>query len=188
MQVVRRTLDDRDADGALLAEVARGDRRAFRRLHERFHARLYGFALRTGLGADQADEATNDTLLAVWRSAATFEGRSTVATWIFGIAYRQAMRRHRRTRLDRALLPLEDAPATAWADNVAVLRVEQGADLAGAMARLDPEQRALVEMTYVWGFSVQEAADVVGCPPGTIKSRMARARHVLRRALEGGER
>lgn len=173
-----------DSDAALIAEIAAGSRVAFRRLHKSFYGRLVGFALRTGLSPDLADEAASDTLLAVWKSAARFEGRSKGSTWIFGIAYKQTMRRHRRTRLDRESVPWEDV-SEITGGNVTSLQAENRTDIVAALSQLPADYRALVEMTYIWGLSVHEAAEIAGCPVGTIKSRMSRAREMLRDTLKG---
>ncbi|MEM6487746.1 MAG: sigma-70 family RNA polymerase sigma factor [Pseudomonadota bacterium] len=184
IRAVENPSDAPDTDAALLADVARGDRKAFERLHRRFYGAVMGFALRTGLAADLADEAASDTMLAVWKAAARFEGRSKVSTWIFGIAYRQTMRRHRRRMTDKMAVPLDAVPDRPDL-SAAPARLDDRASIARALSKLDPELRALVEMTYVWGLSCREAAEIVDCAVGTVKSRMSLARHQLRAVLGG---
>src|SRR5262245_11606512 len=84
------------ADEVLLGRVAGGDPAALAALYSRYRVRLFGFLERYARDRMLAEEILQDTLLAVWRSAHLYAGRSSVRTWLFGIARRQA---HNRLRV-----------------------------------------------------------------------------------------
>ena len=77
-------------EAELIGRVATGDRRAFETLYRAYHPRLARFLQRMTRSTPLIEEIVNDTLLVVWRKAATFNGSSKVSTWIFAIAYRRA--------------------------------------------------------------------------------------------------
>ena len=79
-------------EAELIGRVATGDRRAFETLYRAYHPRLARFLQRMTRSAPLIEEIVNDTLLVVWRKAATFNGSSKVSTWIFAIAYRRPCR------------------------------------------------------------------------------------------------
>mgnify|MGYP006281052319 CR=1 FL=1 len=105
---VRDNPDTAEPDQALLRAVADGDRMAFRRLHDRYYTRCYRLAFRLVQRPDRASEVANDTMLAVWRGAATFEGRAKISTWIFGIVYRQSLKTKRFFRREAGQVDIED--------------------------------------------------------------------------------
>jgi RNA polymerase sigma factor (sigma-70 family) len=78
------------SDAALLRSVAAGDAGALARLYERHAGPLFGYLYRLAGDRMTAEEILQDTMLAVWRSAGAYEGRSKVSTWLFGVARRQA--------------------------------------------------------------------------------------------------
>ncbi|MEO1275721.1 MAG: sigma-70 family RNA polymerase sigma factor [Pseudomonadota bacterium] len=174
-----------EAEIDLIRSIAEGDLAAFERLHQRYYTRLMGFALRMTQRHDAAEEIASDTLMAVWRGAGNFRGESKASTWIFGIAYRQAMKLlSRRKPLDMAAEIDEELPApTTGEEEVEMLF--QRHTLSNALAQLPLEQRATVQLTYVYGYRLSEIAAITGCPEGTVKSRMFHARNRLR-ALLGG--
>ena len=88
------------ADAALIARVAAGESAALAAVYERHGAALFGYLVRLAGDRGVAEEITQDTLLAAWRSAARFEGRSSVRTWLFGIGRRQAHNRLRGRRVE----------------------------------------------------------------------------------------
>lgn len=174
--------NDSPTDFETLAAVARGDARAFERLTRRFHGRIARFALRVVDRHDIAEEVANDALMVVWRKAAAFEGRSSVSTWILGIAYRVALKaRGRHAR----------APRTAPED--ATIADEEGDDrldrmlcerqVRTALSELPMRQRAMFELAYRYGYRLRDIADLLDCPTGTVKSRMFEVRSRLRATL-----
>lgn len=173
----------RDDDSILLRRVAAGDRTAFEDLYRRFYPRVSGYVFRVCRRSDLVEEVVGDVMLTLWRSAARFDGRSRVSTWVFGIAYRKtlkALERHRRREdpLDEAEEPAADGGAEAR-----VARAELRGSLLAALARLSPDQRAVVDLAYFQDLSCAEIAAAVGSPVNTVKTRLFHARRRLRELL-----
>src|SRR5277367_114033 len=87
------------SEALLLESIARGNQRAFDELYRRYYPRLIGFLAKRIPPSHSADEIIDDTLLVVWQHANEFHYGSEVSTWIFGIAYRVALRSLRKDRL-----------------------------------------------------------------------------------------
>src|SRR5262245_51867119 len=77
---------------ALLRRVAAKDRKAFEALYHLYYRRLFGYLLKLTRRAELVEEVLNDVMLAVWKGAPSFDGRSRPSTWIFGIAYHKALK------------------------------------------------------------------------------------------------
>jgi RNA polymerase sigma-70 factor, ECF subfamily len=132
---------------------------------------------------DSADDLTQETYLRAFGSLHRFEGRSSLRTWLLAIARRvcaDAVRSRRRRRLT---LVREDAELEALGSGDDADRVGEGAAVADLLARLDPDRREAFVLTQLLGLPYAEAAEVAGCPVGTIRSRVARARADLVEAL-----
>lgn len=175
--------DDRD----LLAAVTDGDRDALRSLHQR-HAPWLALRLQRRCNdRGLVDEVLQDTFLAVWRGAAGYRGDGEVAGWLWGIAVRRLVDGFRREGTRPGLLHADTAAdglggMAPSSEEQVLLDVEYG-DLAGALQRLSPELRAVVQATVLDGLSSRQAATYLGIPTGTVKTRMQRARAHLREAL-----
>jgi len=163
----------------LMAAVARQDRRALETLYRSYYARLFRFAFRMTRSHGAADEIVNDVMLAVWRSAKNFRGSSKVSTWIFGIAYRQALKRLSKKSLTIAPdFDPDDVPASDGASPEDRDWIRHGVDTLPAAQRL-----AVVLVFYV-GMSYEEVAEVTDCPVNTVKTRMFHARRKLKGVLK----
>lgn len=175
------TLEEARSDAELLAAVAAQDRDALAVLYRRHAPWL---ALRLGRRcADPAlvDETMQDTFVAVWRGARRYAGDGEVAAWIWGIAVRRLVDQLRRR--PAMTLPLrEPREVVRSAEEQVLIGVEYG-DLAGALNRLSPELRAVVQATVLDGLTTREAATLLGIPAGTVKTRMMRAKAALREEL-----
>lgn len=169
-------------DAALLERIGAGDRVAFEALYRAYFTRLDRFLQRMLRRPQVVEEVINDTMVVVWHRVRQFSGRSKVSTWIFGIAYRRALKAladvDEPVEFDETTHP--DPQATA-AD--AVLQTELRVVLEHALAQLTAEQRAVVELTYFHGCHYREIAQIVGCPVETVKTRMFYARRRLRDLL-----
>lgn len=179
-------------DRQLLREIARQNRRAFDALYRRYYRRIFHFVVRMVRREDLAEEVVDDTMFAVWRNAASFEGGSAVSTWLLGIAYRQALKAMEKNRkhsvvdsndeLIAATLdadPSTDPERSATNENYREL-LEKGIDALGEHHRL------VVELTAM-GHSYSEISAVLGCPENTVKTRMFHARAQLKRFLANTE-
>lgn len=168
--------DDRD-DRALLRAHVDGDPVAFAELVRRHRERLWAVALRTLGDPEEAADALQDALLSAFRRAGTFRGDAAVTTWLHRLVVNACLDRVRR-RAARPADPLPDEPdaqprdpSPDHAESTAV-----GLDVAAALGTLPPEQRAALVLVDLQGWSVADAARVLDCPVGTVKSRSARAR------------
>jgi len=168
------------SDVEVLAAVADGDRRALRVLYDR-HAPWLALRLaRRCADPGVVDETIQDTFVAVWRGAGRYSGQGAVGAWIWGIAIRRlidALRR--RPRGEVLVAEVEDRRS---AEEEVLLGVEFG-DLGGALGRLSPELRAVVQATVLDGLTSREAGGLLGIPSGTVKTRMMRARVQRREEL-----
>ncbi|GAA2260531.1 MULTISPECIES: RNA polymerase sigma factor [Streptomyces] len=174
------------SDGELLRAVAAdGDRRAFEELYRRYApwltARMRGRCADAGI----VDDVVQETFLAVWRGSARYREDGDAAGWLWRIASRRLVDALRgagaRGRLRQTLARLRHRDEASAEDRV-LAGVEHG-DLAGALVRLSPELRAVLQATVVDGLTTREAAVLLGIPPGTVKTRAMRARRQLREAL-----
>jgi RNA polymerase sigma-70 factor (ECF subfamily) len=169
------------SDETLLSAVASGDRHALRVLYER-HAPWLTLRLeRRCADADVVDDAVQDTFVVVWRSAACYHADGAVAAWIWGIAIRRLIDALRR-RPRREFVSNERVELECSAEEQVLLGVEHG-DLAGALDRLSPELRAVVQATILDGLTTREASRLLRIPAGTVKTRAMRARIQLRGEL-----
>ncbi len=169
-------------DAELLRRVADGDRRALETLYGRHAGWLLVRLGRRCADPGIVDEVVQDTFVAVWRSAGKYSGRGEVAAWIWGIGVRRLVDAVRRAPNVMVLADPPERELELSAEERVLLGVQYG-DLAGALDRLSPELRAVVQSTVLDGLTTAEAGRLLGIPQGTVKTRMKRAREVLREEL-----
>ncbi len=177
------------AEFELLDAIAEGDRRAIGLLYEQYVPRLWRFLYRITQDAEMIQELINDVMMTVWQDAARFRRESSVSTWILGIAYHKALDAVRRQR--RYEHTIRDAPA-ADLDSGDTASFMADRDLDTLMVELSPEQRAVAELSFDFGYSYPEIADILDIPLNTVKTRMYYARRTMQAVLEkpmgGGQR
>lgn len=171
------------SDPDLLQAIADGDRSGLAELYDRHAAWL---VVRLSQRCDDAglvDETVQDTFVRAWGKADSWRGDGEVGAWLWAIAIRRLIDGLRRRRP----IPIGDVAAqsrdavTAAEDEV-LLGIQHGR-LGPALDRLAPELRAVMQATVLDGLSTREASTLLGVPPGTVKSRMHRARAALRQEL-----
>ncbi|WP_067173211.1 RNA polymerase sigma factor [Microtetraspora niveoalba] len=171
-------------DLELLRLVTRGDEHAFEQLYARHARALLAYA--EGLLGERgpAEEALQETFIAVWRGAGAFEERSLVRTWLFGICRRQAFKRMRgHLSAARSLDDALDLPSPEPGPQAVALARADAAAVAGALRTLAPLHREVLDLAFATEMSHAEIAEVLGVPVGTVKSRLFNARAALARAL-----
>jgi len=165
-------------DLELLVRVRDGEAAALEMLYQR-HARWLGARLAARAPTrDLAEDALQDTFLAAWRSAGSYRGDGDVGGWLWGIAVRRLASLARKRRL--TTLPLDDLSAEAPDPRARPDEEAIGAEQAGrarrAIGHLPDDLRAALLAVVVEHRSIDETARLRGVPPGTVKSRLHRAR------------
>ena len=165
-------------DADLVAGLADGDLGALRVLHER-HAPWLAIRLsKRCADREIVDEVVQDTFVAAWRSASAFRGDGDVGAWLWGIAFRRLIDRFRAEHPAVSIDPgVEES-----AEDAVLVAVAYG-DLGDALARLSPELLAVIQATILDGLTVREASRLLGVPTGTVKTRLMRAKRILREQL-----
>lgn len=175
------------SDPELLAAHVAGDPLAFEELVRRHRDRLWSVALRTTGDPEEAADALQDALISAYRRADQFRGDSAVTTWLHRIVVNASLDRLRR-RAVRPAQPLpddiDDLPGAVVADPTDEhARRETQLMVTAALAELPDDQRAAILLVDVEGWSVEEAARMLDCPEGTVKSRCFRGRAKLAKRL-----
>ena len=187
MQSGSGSLQQERDDSVLLRLVADDDLAALEELYRRHSAWLYARLLRRCNDADVVSDVLQDTFVTLWKDARRYRGDGEVAGWLWGIAFRRMVSRL-RSRKDVVLLPDWDlqtqgrTPAAPAAEDEVLLGVEYG-DLAGALRRLSPEFRSVVQAVVLDGLTTKEAGRLLGVRENTVKTRLHRAKAQLRGSL-----
>jgi RNA polymerase sigma-70 factor (ECF subfamily) len=168
------------SDTELVARVlAEDDRRAFAELVRRHQSSVRGLLRRLAAGdAALADDLAQQVFVTAWRKLSTWRGGAKLSTWLYRIAWNAWASQARRAP------PVEPPPPDP------VRSTEQAVldhrDLTRALATLRPEERTALAVTYGQELTHQEAADLLGCPIGTLKTNVLRGKEKLRRLLAPG--
>lgn len=169
------------SDEQLVEAIAGAGTEAFAELYRRHApwllARLRHRCADDGLVA----EALQDTFVAVWKAARSFDGRGAAGAWLWGIAIRRLIGLLRK-RHPEPMVVGERWGGVVSAEELVLFGIEHG-ELAGALDGLSPELRAVVQATVLDGLTTREAGRLLGIPAGTVKTRMMRARTEMRGAL-----
>jgi len=199
---------DGRTDAELLAAHVDGDAEAFGELFARHRDRLWAVALRTMGDPEAAADGLQDGMVAAFRRAGSFRGDAAVTTWLHRVVVNACLDRLRAAKVRRAE-PLPDdvdetgrgsleTATTSGAVTEETLdpaehatRADQRRQVLAALRQLSDDQRAAIVLVDMEGYSVAEAAAVLDCAEGTVKSRCSRGRArlatLLRPLLDGGE-
>ncbi len=195
---------DELADEELLARIRSGEREWFGPLVRKYERELYGYLRRYVGDADLAADVFQNTFLAIFKKIAHYEPGRAARPWIYTIATHQAidaMRRRARRRDTSALLPAgADDSSDDSAQSLFVLLEAAGPspvdqaelgesrrEVREAVAALPDLLKQVVILTYFQGLKYQEAAEILGVPLGTVKSRLHAALAKLTEAMNPAE-
>jgi RNA polymerase sigma-70 factor (ECF subfamily) len=165
-------------DAELLAAIGEGRADALRELHERHAPWLAARLSHRSADKGIVDEAIQDTFVAVWKKPHTYRGEGDVGAWLWSIAIRKLIDRVRRSPVPH----LERAPVVESVEDSVLAGIGYG-DLGKVMEGLSPELMAVVQARILDGLSTREAARLLGIPTGTVKTRLMRAKQIMREQL-----
>jgi RNA polymerase sigma-70 factor (ECF subfamily) len=168
-------------DASDVAAAAAGDVRAFERVYRRHIARIHSTAVRM-LGAEEADDATQDVFVRAWQRLGQFRGDSAFGTWLFRLGVNVMLSR-REVVATRRKRHVDDAAVIDTMPSRSVLP-ELGVDFEAAMQRLPPGMRQIFVLHDIEGYKHDEIAEMLGIAQGTSKSQLHRVRMVLRKYLD----
>lgn len=180
-------MTDLQYDTSLMRRISSNDETAFHELYEAYGQRMYAFALRVTGDPVQAEDVLQDSLVVVWNSAGSFRGTSRLKAWLLGIVHHTAMKalRHPSNPITADMEETLEDDRGIPEEHVQHHETEER--LRTGMAQLSPEHRAVLDLVFYQGLSLQETADAAGCPVGTVKSRLSYARNRLKGLLAGME-
>jgi len=169
----------------LIQQIAGGDKQALAALYRAYERPVYKFIVSRLNDPHEAADILHEVFMDIWRVAASFEGRSQVRTWIFGIAYRKVIDVHRKRA---RVVVTDDVPEpvdVAQAADAGYAAQQEAEHLHYCVGTLKDEHRAAISLAFFEDMSVAEIAEVAGVPEGTIKSRLHHAKKLLLHCLSG---
>lgn len=178
------TSAENPSDAELLQRHVAGDPDAFGELFQRHRDRLWAVAIRTLSDPEEAADALQDAMIAAFRRADSFRGDSAVTTWLHRIVVNAALDRMRRRSARPTARGQDEDVLDALATSSRPLSDPSGTsdtslDVRAALRTLVPDQQAALVLVDMLGYSVADAASVLGVSEGTVKSRAARGRAKL---------
>jgi RNA polymerase sigma-70 factor (ECF subfamily) len=172
-----------DDESAVAAFASTRDPEAFRVLVDRYQRRVLSLVASVlGPYADMdAQEVAQEVFLRLHEKLQTFRGEARFGSWLYRLAYNRALEHRRRARIRMPHLPLEELGGTASADPQDLAAEQERSQLVARLVeRLPDIYRTVIYMHYWLECSVDEMAETLGVPPGTVKSYLSRARQRLR--------
>ncbi len=180
------------SDAELFSEFTKGDTAAFNEIVSRYQGRLLNFVYHFTGDRETAQDIVQETFLRVYRKRKEYRATANLSTWIFTIAGNLAKSelRHRKRwhfvpiskKIDQDVL-VEIADQSLGPDHIAEKRAMER-DIQEAIGALPPKYREAVILRDIEGMPYEQIAQIVGCPVGTVKSRVNRGRLQLQKRLE----
>ncbi len=182
-----------EAEAELLRRAQAGDEDAFGELMRAHHERVFRRVAAIVRNEHDARDVSQEIWVAVWHSLKDYRGESKFSTWLYAVATRRAIDHLRRRKrwFDR-FLPFRDEGAAEAAGfaaptddpRSALERTERDGRFERAIAALPPKHRSVLALREVEGLSYEEIAETLKCRPGTVMSRLFKARRLLAQKLE----
>ena len=176
-------MSDRDIDIALVERYVAGDLAAFDELVSRHQSKVFGICLRMLKDRHEALDATQDTFVTLFRKADRYRAEAAFTTWLYRVTTNVCydhLRRKQRKRTDA--LPEHHDPADPRGED-AFGAADLRPSITEALGGLQPEFRAAVILVDIEGLALESAAETLGIPIGTVKSRVFRGRKLLAQSL-----
>lgn len=192
--MARLNSESRPSDRELVEACRDGRPEAFQVLVERYQDRVYNSVYRMVNSREDARDIVQDALLKSYENLAQFRGASSFYTWLFRIAVNLALTFRRHSRRLKLVRPMDDSPEVdvarsqagrlAESPESAMETAERDRLIGTALASLDGEHRAAVVLRDIEGLDYRTISEILDLPTGTVKSRIHRARMMLRDQLQ----
>lgn len=176
-----------DPDLLLIRAMAQGNRNALSELYARHGNSILAYLMGQMDDRQQAEEVLQDVMLAAWDHAADFRAESKVKTWLLAIARRKAINVWRRKHPVSTPLYEETISDSDTGLLKRVVHQDEEEQVRQALKALSDDHRETLELIFYHGVTGVEAAEILGVSPGTIKSRLHRAKNQLRGLLQRKE-
>jgi RNA polymerase sigma-70 factor, ECF subfamily len=181
------------ADVLLVERCRQADARAFDEIVQRYKNKIFNYVSRMTNDSPDAEDITQEVFIKAYVSIGAFRNDASVDTWLYRIATNLVIDRFRRGKRAPQTIsafedeshPLHELPATERGSDPAVQAqlTELQCEVKRAVAALPPKLRSAVVMHDLEGLSYEEVAEAVGCPVGTVKSRLFNGRNLLKEKL-----
>jgi RNA polymerase sigma-70 factor (ECF subfamily) len=173
----------------LMARIASGDEDAMSQLYLDHESSIYAFAMKKLNDSQAAADIVHDVMMAIWKSTAGFRGKSSLKSWVLGIAHNKIVDhirrsvRHDADELDESMNQTEDDSISASPFDM-VQAAQNSSFLKYCLEKLSDLHRQVVHLAFFEDLPYGEIAEIIGKPEGTVKTRMFHARQALKRCLQ----
>jgi RNA polymerase sigma-70 factor, ECF subfamily len=169
-------------DAALVVRASAGDARAFERIYREHSGRVYGLCLRMTRDPHLAEDCTQETFINAWRALGRFETRSSLGTWLHRIAVNACLARRRKVSRVEFVPEIEDEDGETLGEWTLETPLEVQ-EIETAIDSLPDGARDALVLHALYGYSHEEAAQMLGLAEGTCKAQLHRARRLLKERL-----
>lgn len=166
----------------LVKRAKRGDEHSLEELLQQNYSILKGYLLKVTLDPDLAADLTQETMLKAIKKLRQFKGQSKFSTWLITIGsnlYRDYLKKNRRVTVVDNMEPYQGAKNQETAETNLILNE--------LLSKLPSDKRMVITLKHYFGYNYQEIGEILGCPVGTVKSRMYYCLEYLRTELKGGK-
>ena len=172
-------------DTQLIEQLCSGDMAVFEAFYKDYRPKLRAF-IRGIVPSEQAvDEVFDDVMMVVWDRIKDFEGRSKLSTWVYGIAYRRALKERKPVREVEMPDHMDEKQEIGPDADEPFAQITTKHRLQTALGKLPDDQGSVVRLAYFEGLNYREIGSIMDCPEDTVKTRMYHARRKLKSALGG---
>ena len=170
----------------LFEAIKQQDQKALEQLYHLYFPRLSRFIAQVMQDSNDVVDVINEVFLVVWNDAEKFRGDSSLSSWIMGIAYNKVLSTARKKK---HWLSFSDDLSGFEAINDNMIQAEPSSDIEDVrkvMKSLSPEQRAMTELTYFFGYSYQEVSEILKCKTSFVRHQLYEARQLIKQRMETG--
>lgn len=176
-------MTEQEHDLNLIRRIGAGDEDAMRELYAMYGQRLYAYALRITNDPATAEDVAQNSLVTAWQTASKFRGEGRVIAWLLGIVHHTAIKSIRMPKNYSNEMLAETVPENQPTLEEQIQSQEKKRWIKQGLQSLSSEHRAVLELIFYQELSLNETAEVLRCPIGTVKSRLSYARKQLQGVL-----